>query len=498
LLWVIPLSLYLLTFVLAFARRRFVSTRTWGLILPFTTVAVVMTILGVVTIPIWARLGINYLNFFVAAMVAHSQLADDRPKPAQLTTFYLVIAVGGVLGGAFNAIAAPFLFDAILEYPLALVLAVLLVPAGMGGASAATPPSETARARRLDLLVPLGLFVVILVALLVSARFGLVSGALIVALGVVGSLAFVRRPTRFGLSLAGMLAIIFLAGQPAVFADRTFFGLSRVVADADGRHVFLSGATIHGKGRTEPGGGQEPMSYYHPSGPAGQVFAELASRSEVATVGAGAAGVGAGAASGAGRGERIAIVGLGAGGLAAYGRPGQEYTFVEIDPVVIRIAEDPRLFRFLSDSAATVRVEEADGRLWLEAQPDGTFDLIVVDAFSSDAIPAHLVTREAVAMYVRKLRPGGRLLFNVTNSYLDVRSVVAGAATALGLAGVQRSDADLGAAPPGDKEISQWVVLAPERANLGELASDPNWTPIQDGPTELWTDDFSDILSVIR
>jgi hypothetical protein len=173
--------------------------------------------------------------------------------------------------------------------------------------------------------------------------------------------------------------------------------------------------------------------------------------------------------------------------------------FVDIDPAVIRIATDPTLFRFITDSPASVEVDEADGRLWLAAQPDGAFDLIVLDAFSSDAIPAHIVTREALAMYLAKLRPGGFLAFNVSNSYLDVRSVVVGGARSLGLAAYTRHDGDLSVAPKGDKEISDWVVVAPDASAMADLAADARWTPIdQVGRSVVWTDDFSDILSVLK
>jgi SAM-dependent methyltransferase len=290
---------------------------------------------------------------------------------------------------------------------------------------------------------------------------------------------FVRRPARFALGFAAVLAVVLLAGDQSLFADRTFFGVNRVIDDGEGRHVYLSGQTVHGVQRAEPGGGRQPMSYYHPSGPAGQVFAALKSEPR---------GLGT-----------VAVVGLGAGGLAAYADAGERYDFYEIDPAVIAIAQDERLFSFLSEAPAEIRVIEGDGRLRIGEAADAGYELIVLDAFSSDAVPAHLLTREAVSLYLAKLRPGGVLLFNVTNTYLDVRSVVAGSAKALGLTGLTRSDTDLAAAPAGDKEISEWVVVARDPASLAAFAADPRWRPI-DGldRSVLWTDDFSDILGVIR
>jgi hypothetical protein len=384
---------------------------------------------------------------------------------------------------------APAAFDAILEYPLVLVIALLLRRPAANAEGVASPAiGAERRARLLDLLVPFAVFMGILLLLVVLTRVG--QGAalnrLVVAVAVVAALLAMRRPRRFAMTIAAVLAITYFGGEPVLFADRTFFGLNRVIDDGAGHRIYLSGSTIHGVERTDPDGGRQPLSYYHPTGPAGQIFQALPS--------GGAAG-----GSAAGAATDVAIIGLGAGGLAAYGQPGQHYTFVEIDPVVIRIARDPALFRFITESPARIDIAEADGRLWLAAQPAGTFDLIVLDAFSSDAVPAHLLTREAIEMYLTKLRPGGRLMFNTSNSYLDVRSVVVGSAGALGLAGFTRHDADLTLAPAGDKEVSEFVVVSRDAAALGELADDPRWTPIADVDRRvIWTDDFSDILGVLK
>jgi len=489
LLWVIPLALYLLTFVFAFARRR-PPTRVWERLLPVTTVVVVLTIIGILALPIWARLGVHYAGFFVAAMVAHGQLADDRPGSDGLTQFYLVLSVGGVLGGVFNALVAPAIFDSVIEYPLVIVLALLLRRGGggLGSIGVGAPTSSTSearaeqRARLLDIAIPFFVYLAVLVGLVIVNRLVPDSGGIgriVVAASVVLTLVFVRRPVRFALAVAALLAITFLGGQSPIFADRTFFGVNRVIDDGTGHRIYLSGATVHGVERTDAVGGRTALSYYHPTGPAGQIFGSLPADPA--------------------RPTEVAVIGLGAGGLAAYGRPGQHDTFVEIDPVVIRIASDPSLFRFVTESGASVDIVEADGRLWLQSVPDQSLDLIVLDAFSSDAIPAHLLTREAVSMYVAKLRPGGRLLFNVTNTYLDVQSVVAGAARALSLTGYWRHDGDLSVAPPGDKEVSEWVVLAPDPSSVTDLAADSRWVAISAAPrTVTWTDDFSDILGVIK
>ena len=277
--------------------------------------------------------------------------------------------------------------------------------------------------------------------------------------------------------MAALLVITFLSGGSPVFADRTFFGVHRVV-EQDGRHVYFSGVTIHGAELLTSEGPETPLAYYHRTGPVGQVFQVL---------------------NAAGRIRDVGIIGLGAGSLAAYGQAGQAFTFYEIDPVVIRIASDPTLFRFVRESDAQVSLVEGDGRLRIAEAPDASFDLIVLDAFSSDAVPAHIVTREAFELYLRKLRPNGLLLANVTNTYLDVRAVVAGGGQAAGLVGLARDDTDLTVAAPGLKEASSWIVLARDSADLGVLTTDPRWLPLD--PVDrsvVWTDDFSDILSVLR
>jgi len=472
LLWVLPLSLYLLTFVIAFARRRVVSVAVLGRVLPVTMILAFLTIIEATAVPIWARIAVHYANFFCAALLAHTQLADDRPAAADLTRYFLLLAIGGALGGVANALVAPVIFDAVLEYPLVLVAALLL--------RRNRPDTvHTRRSRYLDLLVPAGYYLgllLVLVALNRLAPGSAVAGAA-VPLAVLATLLFARRPIRFALAVGGLLAITFLGGQQAVFADRSFFGVNRVIDDGEGRHVYLSGATVHGAQRMAPGERTSPITYYHPTGPAGDVFRALQAEHPTADV---------------------AIIGLGAGGLAPYGASGQHFTFVDIDPVVIRIATDPALFTYLEDSAAEITVAEGDGRLWLAGQPTGRFDVIVLDAFSSDAVPAHLITREAVELYLTRLRPGGFLMFNVTNSYLDVRSVVAGAASSLGLSGRMWMDRDTTVAPDGDKQPSEWVVVATDPETVRRATPNAMWQELAADRDILWTDDFSDILRVLR
>jgi spermidine synthase len=237
----------------------------------------------------------------------------------------------------------------------------------------------------------------------------------------------------------------------------------------------MHGITIHGYQRFAPGRRDDPLSYYTRQGPIGQVFAARRSRL-----------------------DDVAVIGLGAGSIAAYGRAGDRYTFYEIDPAVARIASDRRLFTFLADSKADVRIVIGDGRLELVSARPRAYDLIVLDAFSSDAVPVHLLTRQAVDLYLRKLAPGGILALHISNMHLDLEPVVAGVARSLGLAGLSQAHAvtaeqqDRGATP------SQWVVLARDKSAFGRMAGDPRWNALSvDEDQPVWTDEYSNVLSVI-
>jgi SAM-dependent methyltransferase len=274
-----------------------------------------------------------------------------------------------------------------------------------------------------------------------------------------------------------MLAIATLVGSQAIHTERTFFGIHRVMADAQGRNLLANGTTIHGAQYTDEARRRQPLAYYHPDAPLGQLLTTL-ERTGAPT--------------------DWAVIGLGTGALAAYGTPGQRITFYEIDPVVERLARDPAYFTYLADSEADVEVVIADGRLGLAGVPPASYDLLIVDAFSSDAPPAHLMTREAMAVYLSRLRPGGILAFHVSNRHLDLEAAVAGTARSLGLAGLVQLDVDTTSAPVGDKAESDVVLLATDDTALAALAGDARWLPLASRTGPVWSDDFSDILSIVR
>jgi len=479
LLWVVPLSLYLLTLVFAFARRQIFKPRTLARVLPGVALIFTLVYLSGATQPTWLLLFSHLFFFVVAAMACHGQLAEDRPAVRHLAEFYLLMSVGGVLGGLFNALVAPILFNTTLEYPLVIVLACVLLPR-----PAADAVRDTPRERWLDLGVPAGVALLTLLLALVVSRFRfdwIQSLALVVGVPLIVSYLFKRRPVRFALALgAVMLGSSFHVNlnRRTLLAERNFFGTLRVTQDAgDDLHWLYHGTTIHGRQSLALDRHCEPLSYYHREGPLGQVFKTFDAQP----------------ANG-----NVAIVGLGTGATAAYTRAGQSWTFYEINPAVLQIARDPSYFTYLSYcAAAPVEISLGDARLQLQNAPPAHYGLIVLDAFSSDAIPMHLMTVEALDIYLSKLAPGGLLVFHISNRSLDLHPVVADLARARSL--VCLGFDDTARNQPGGKEPSQWVVMARRPEDVQTLAADTRWQTLEGQPNRpVWSDDFSNIVSIFK
>ena len=456
------------------------------------------------TEPAWFLILFHLLFLFIAAMVCHGQLASERPPARHLAEFYLWVAIGGALGGFFNAIVAPLLFDSVAEYPLVIILACYLRPAistrmfevlklnsnarGETGEGDGEAETTWPRSRLLDVALPVAAFALAAALALLAARLDLkTSEKLALMLGVPLLLVyffFARRPLRFALGLgAVMLASTLFVESTGrtIYAERNFFGTLRVTRD-ESRQMqrFSHGSTLHGRQFTDPARACEPLSYYHRKGPLGSVFAALGAR----TTGS----------------QNVAVVGLGTGASAAYAKAGQRWTFYEIDPSVVRLARDPALFTYLSAcAAAPVETIVGDARLRLRDAPENYYALIALDAFSSDAVPAHLLTREALDLYLSKLAVGGLVVFHVSNRSLDLGRVVGGLARRAGLAARVFADKEY-EEPDIGKEPSEWVVVARREEDLGTLAADARWLPLDEsqGKFVVWSDDFSDIVSVFR
>ncbi|HUF60762.1 MAG TPA: fused MFS/spermidine synthase [Verrucomicrobiales bacterium] len=481
LLWVLPLALYLITFILVFAPRTIIPRRFAQRALPIALLPVIMAIAAGSTTPIGLLVGLHLTGLFVVALVCHGAMSAARPAADRLTEFYLWISFGGALGGVFNALVAPLLFHDVLEYHFGLIAAAYL------GAAASTS-KRAKRERWLDFLLPLGL--AILVFVLIASVQGKpdadaqAPARRLMVFGLPCFLCFLmsRQRTRFSLG-AGVILLSSTFIRPGegslLHIERSFFGVHRVQQNADGRfHLLMHGRTMHGMQNLDPAHRKTPLSYYHPTGPLGQVFDEF--REELT--------------------GPVAGVGLGAGAIAAYGGPGQEMTFYEIDPVVKRLASDQRYFSYIADSAARVHVALGDARLSLQSAPEDHYQLIVLDAYSSDAIPVHLLTREALQLYLRKLRRGGLLAFHISNLHLNLRPVVATLGRDAGLVCLIQEDTDVseeeGAA---GKSPSQWAVMARAAPDLTPLMATGRWSRESGDPAaRVWTDDYSSIVSVLK
>jgi hypothetical protein len=492
LFWVLPLAFYLLSFVLVFAKRPPLSHQWIVKRLPFIILAALVPTVCTFQLPLLVLIVLYLLTLFAVAMVCHGELARSRPPVSRLTEFYLWISFGGVVGGIFNALVAPVIFSTVVEFPLALVLAALARPSVD---SPPLSPEKSAKAKRNDWLLPIALGLVMAAALIWQAHASAVLSRLPVVLIFGGSmlccLRFGNRPLRFALGVVALLAASTLYnpifGQ-ALHVERNFFGVLRVTNSPDLKfRFFIHGATLHGSQSLDPAKSREPLSYYTVSGPAGSILPAVQARTLYSS-------------SGAVRKPNWAVVGLGAGAMACYLQPGESLTYYEINPAVKTIALNPHYFTFLQQCAPGAQIVLGDARLKLRDAPDAGYDLIVLDAFSGDMIPMHLVTREALALYLRKLAPGGIIAFHITNRYLQLGPTLCALAHDAGLVCLMdRDDPIPQAQKDAGKFASEWLVMARSPADLGPLATDPRWKPVTVNPgTKVWTDDYSNLLSIIK
>jgi hypothetical protein len=454
LLWVIPLALYLVTFIIAFSGR---STFSSAAAVRLLAIPLLLSIVAITLS--WRLLSVVLpLAFFTSVgLLAHGRLYASRPDPAHLTEFYLWVAVGGAGGGVLAALAAPLLFQSIAEYPLAIVMALWLLP--HSGAQ-----QETRHRRVLYVVFALGV---------AAAAWSQVAGSFrssIVLMGATGILAFatVKSSRAYALVLTGLFALTGLQHQDTIVAERTFYGVYRVYSEGSD-YVMTSGTTVHGAQRRLGNDHGVPIHYYYPDGPAGRVLSGLASPD----------------------GLDVGVIGLGTGALAAYAGPADHYTFYEIDQAVVDLARDTRLFTYLEEAAGEIDIAIGDGRLEIGKAAGASYNIIVLDAFSSDAIPVHLLTTEAFDLYRRKLKPDGVLLVHISNRYLDLEPIVGRIADELAMdARIDRFEPTAAQRADG-AAASVWVIVGSGRLPV------VGWDEVRrNGP--LWTDSFTSILSVFR
>jgi hypothetical protein len=482
LLWVLPLSLYLLTWVLVFQSRPLLPHK-WMLLAQPLAIAGVIVLLAIGGEQnLLLTLGGNLLFFFVIAMACHGELARTRPAAKYLTGFYVALSFGGMVGGLFAGLIAPFTFSWIAEYPILLALAALCRPPGgnerLPGWSRWYWPF-------------LAVLAVALIAPSWSGGKTMLGETRVWAIGAVGVLSAVLalavNANRWKIFATVVVALVLIRAYPAdngrVETVRSFFGVHKIVVTPGGQyHVLMHGTTIHGAQRFQNNDGTpivgrpEPISYYHKDGGIGQAIAAIRARKGAAL--------------------RVAVIGLGAGTLVCASVPGETWKFFEIDQSMVDTARDVRYFSFIKNCAPGLKPVMGDARLTFAREPDGIYDLIIVDAYSSDAIPIHLATEEAMKIYKDKLAPQGAVLMHVSNRHLELASVVVGIADANDLKSWvydQDSNRD-------DEYIfpTSVVVSARDQADVGKLASSDVWELTEaDENQRVWTDDYCNVLGAV-
>lgn len=466
LVWVVPLALYLLTFVLVFSTRSPLTASRLRLVFPAALAVLLFFCLKPTgTLP---GFGLLLAAFFLTSLLAHRLLFDARPDAAHLTVFYLIMSVGGALGGIFNSIIAPLAFDQLIEFPATVVLVATLLVARL--------PGRTARHVTIGLIIGVVALLPIILPVPEFVWSALTVKLALVVLVLIGSVLLLpRMPLASVVAIAGVLGIWTLRDPGnTVLEDRSFFGL-HVIADLPDFRSYSNGTTLHGaQFRDEAGERPTPLLYYHPDGPLAQIVN-------------GPRGAAA---------KTVGIVGLGTGALSCYARPGQDWHFYEIDQKVVDIALNPDLFTFMTQCGQEAQIHLGDARIVLQGQADIDYDLLVIDAYSSDAVPVHLATVEAIQLYMDRLGPDGLLVFHISNRFYDLEQPLAVAAEALGLSARFR-DRNKIEAKVGDVP-SNVVILGRDENALGELATDPRWAPMPKPGVSLWTDDHADLLSALK
>lgn len=470
-LWAPPLMLYISSFIFVFAKRA-PKVETSISLLPLAVAAAFLALPKALPVPMIVSFASHLAVLFIVAMMCHGLLAKNRPDTSRLTEFYLLMSLGGVLGGAFNALLAPVIFTGVTEYPLMLLAALLLRP-DLNWISD--------RGRVWGYLAVLILFAALaLSASSLEEATKITVYRLLMPLTIVA--AFMGRETRAIPVLAAIAAWgIGLAANPTLggVSKRGFFGVVKVV-EMHGYRVMMHGTTIHGAQSLNETDRLQPMTYYAAAAPMGQIFAANEAKG------------------------RVGVVGLGTGSLACYARPGQAYTFYEIDPLVVEFARDPEYFSFLSDCAPDAPIILGDGRLSLAAEPEGAFELLLIDAFSSDSIPAHLLTREAIELYLSRLSDEGVLVLHISNNFVQLNTVVARIAGELNVPVLRqlylrdnrdnKGKEDQGVYRSSSSEV---VILARSPDALAKFRDDARWKPLISDGKRPWTDDYSNIVGAI-
>jgi hypothetical protein len=484
LLWVLPLSLYLLTWVLVFQSRPLLPHRMilWLQPVAIAGVVVLLAIGGEQNLLL--TLGGHLLCFFIIAMACHGELARARPAAAYLTGYYVALSFGGMVGGLFAGLIAPFTFSWIAEYPILVALAVLCRPA--------LPERFAGWGRAYWVILVIAAIALIAPSYTTGKMFTWIDAqrvTVISTIAVIGMIiALLLRADRLKLLATVVLALALIRFYPPddgrTETVRSFFGVHKIVVTPNGQyHVLMHGTTIHGAEKylnddgTPVTGRPEPISYYYKDGGIGQAITAVRTRK--------------------GAPLRVAVIGLGSGSLTCASQPGEDWKFFEIDQSMVDTARDPKYFNYIQKCEPDLKPVIGDARLTFAKEPDGVYDLIIVDAYSSDAIPIHLATEEAMEIYKEKLAPQGAVVMHVSNRHLELASVVVGIADANDMKSWVFSE-DSGR----DNEYifsTNVVISARADADVGTIAlPSSQWTLTEPEDNQrVWTDDYSNVLGAV-
>jgi hypothetical protein len=490
LLWIGPLGTYLVTLVVAFGGHGPAIARRLAWLVPIALTLLAVPYAAPLDWPVLPLLAVQYGGLAIVGVVLHGGLADDRPGSSRLTAFYLAVALGGVNGGAFVGVLAPSLFPAVWEYPILLVAAgvAMVVTPTLAAAAAAPVRRRRPRSRFLDLApatagatrrltVYLAVAGLLGVLLTMSRSVAVADASLWLIIGA-SILVFGGDVRVFTVVLGGVLVITVANPPPTLFRDRSFFGVVEAIQpEPPDFTVLRHGTTVHSLQAVDPALRAEPAGYFSREGPLGDVVDRVDERLADAP-------------------RRTIVTGLGAGTIAAYQRPGDSMTFIEIDEVMRRVAEDAALFTYLADAEQPAAVVIGDGRLELERAPTGSADLVVLDAFASDAVPVHLITAEALADAVRVLDDDGLLAVNVSSRYYTLAPAVAAGVAPLGMTALERLHDPTDAEAERGITTSNWVVATADPEDVAWF-TERGWSVVEPAARPL-TDDRSDVIRLLR
>ena len=481
LLWIVPLSLYLLTFVIVFARKPMVSTIQLKRFFPF--IPIIAIIAGFALKPwILISIGLSLVCYFIIALLCHSRMVDERPPPEYLTEFFICMSLGGVLGGIFNALVAPLIFSGTYEYLVVLLLVGLAVPQDTA--------KQKQRAKNVA-IIAMSIFAAYIAfnhlsLLAVDPIITALCSGFILLLGFFAVQRNIPRALINSVAFASVFTVVVPimsqnAGFKTIYQDRSFFGVIRVkmIETENGTlHNFVHGDTVHNFQLQTSEFKRTPLAY-HGVGNAMESALSIA-RNRRSNL-------------------KVAVIGLGAGAMACYERSGDNWVYFEIDPAVVKMAQDPGLFSYMSECSFKNDVRIGDARQEIVKLQANSQDLIIIDAFSSDAVPTHLLTREALVLYIYKLKPDGFIFFHTSNRFMDVSSVVVRLAKD---AGWESRYIYKGNFQDQPLEIyykpSLGVLVARKQILEDATRENPDWSRLEPSKhVELWTDDYSPIIGTI-